>query len=48
MAEKGVPFTRECRVFEVCNPHQGKRCLKRISRSRRRCPAGSRCIRKAR
>ena len=24
MAEKGVPFTRECRIFEVCNPHQAK------------------------
>ena len=27
MAEKGVPFDRECRVFEVCNPHQAKRVL---------------------
>lgn len=27
MAEKGVPFTRECRVFEVCNPLQAKRVL---------------------
>ena len=27
MAEKGVPFTRECRIFEVCNPHQAKRVL---------------------
>ena len=27
MAEKGVPFTRECRVFEVCNPHQAKKVL---------------------
>ena len=27
MAEKGVPFARECRVFEVCNPHQAKRVL---------------------
>jgi uncharacterized protein (DUF302 family) len=27
MAEKGVPFARECRIFEVCNPHQAKRVL---------------------
>ena len=27
MAEKGVSFTRECRVFEVCNPHQAKKVL---------------------
>ncbi len=27
MAEKGVPFTRECRIFEVCNPHQAKTVL---------------------
>ena len=27
MAEKGVPFDRECRVFEVCNPHQAKKVL---------------------
>jgi uncharacterized protein (DUF302 family) len=27
MAEKGVPFTRECRIFEVCNPHQAKKVL---------------------
>jgi uncharacterized protein (DUF302 family) len=27
MAEKGVPFDRECRIFEVCNPHQAKRVL---------------------
>ncbi len=27
MAEKGVPFGRECRIFEVCNPHQAKRVL---------------------
>jgi uncharacterized protein (DUF302 family) len=25
--EKGVPFERECRVFEVCNPQQAKRVL---------------------
>src|SRR5262245_1478015 len=25
MAEKGVPFDRECRVFEVCNTHQAKK-----------------------
>lgn len=22
MAEKGVPFARECRIFEVCNPRR--------------------------
>ena len=27
MAKKGVSFTRECRIFEVCNPHQAKRIL---------------------
>lgn len=27
MAKKGVDFDRECRVFEVCNPHQAKRVL---------------------
>jgi len=27
MAEKGVSFARECRIFEVCNPHQAKRVL---------------------
>ena len=27
MAEKGVAFARECRVFEVCNPHQAKKVL---------------------
>ncbi len=27
MAEKGVPFARECRVLEVCNPHQAKKVL---------------------
>ncbi|RKX36333.1 MAG: DUF302 domain-containing protein [Verrucomicrobia bacterium] len=27
MAKKGVSFDRECRVFEVCNPHQAKKVL---------------------
>ena len=27
LAEKGVSFDRECRVFEVCNPHQAKKVL---------------------
>jgi uncharacterized protein (DUF302 family) len=27
MAKKGVAFDRECRVFEVCNPHQAKKVL---------------------
>lgn len=27
MAEKGVPFARECRIVEVCNPHQARRVL---------------------
>jgi uncharacterized protein (DUF302 family) len=27
MAEKGVPFSRECRIFEVCNPHQAMKVL---------------------
>ncbi len=27
MAEKGVSFDRECRIFEVCNPIQAKKVL---------------------
>ena len=27
MAKKGVAFQRECRIFEVCNPHQAKKVL---------------------
>src|SRR6266540_6924795 len=27
MAEKGVVFARECRIYEVCNPHQAKKVL---------------------
>jgi uncharacterized protein (DUF302 family) len=27
MAEKGVPFGRECRIYEVCNPHQARTVL---------------------
>jgi uncharacterized protein (DUF302 family) len=27
MAKKGVTFARECRIFEVCNPHQAKTVL---------------------
>jgi uncharacterized protein (DUF302 family) len=27
LAEKGVTFARECRVFEVCNPHQARKVL---------------------
>ena len=27
MAKKGVTFARECRIFEVCNPHQAKKVL---------------------
>ena len=27
MAEKGVAFAHECRIFEVCNPHQAKKVL---------------------
>ena len=27
MAEKGVPFDHECRIFEVCNPTQAKKVL---------------------
>ncbi|EDY84128.1 conserved domain protein [Verrucomicrobiia bacterium DG1235] len=27
MVSKGVPFERECRVFEVCNPHQAQKVL---------------------
>ena len=27
MVEKGVPFDRECRVFEVCNPQQARKVL---------------------
>ena len=27
MAKKGVEFDQECRIFEVCNPHQAKKVL---------------------
>ena len=27
MAKKGVEFTRECLIFEVCQPQQAKRVL---------------------
>jgi uncharacterized protein (DUF302 family) len=27
MAEKGIAFARECRIFEVCNPQQAKKVL---------------------
>ncbi len=27
MAEKGVEFTRACKIYEVCNPMQAKRVL---------------------
>ncbi|MFQ5692967.1 MAG: DUF302 domain-containing protein, partial [Nitrospinota bacterium] len=27
MAEKGVAFEAECRIFEVCNPHRAKEVL---------------------
>jgi uncharacterized protein (DUF302 family) len=29
MLSKGVPFDRECRVFEVCNPQQAQAILQR-------------------
>ena len=29
MRKKGVEFDRECRIFEVCNPHQAKRVLEK-------------------
>ena len=27
MNEKGVEFANDCRVYEICNPHQAKRAL---------------------
>jgi len=27
MKKKGVDFDRDCRIFEVCNPHQAKKVL---------------------
>jgi uncharacterized protein (DUF302 family) len=27
MARKGVPFDRDCFIFEICNPHQAKKVL---------------------
>ncbi len=27
MAAKGVKFSGECRIYEVCNPHQAKKVL---------------------
>ncbi|HCS49269.1 MAG TPA: hypothetical protein DIW61_13850 [Candidatus Aminicenantes bacterium] len=29
MKKKGVEFDQECRIFEVCNPHQAKRVLEK-------------------
>ncbi|PKN69163.1 MAG: hypothetical protein CVU54_11690 [Deltaproteobacteria bacterium HGW-Deltaproteobacteria-12] len=29
MKKKGVEFDNECRIFEVCNPHQAKRVLEK-------------------
>ena len=29
MAKKGVQFDRECRIFEVCNPHRAKEVLEK-------------------
>ncbi len=29
MKKKGVEFEKECRIFEVCNPHQAKRVLEK-------------------
>lgn len=29
MKKKGVEFDRECRIFEVCNPHQARRVLEK-------------------
>jgi uncharacterized protein (DUF302 family) len=27
LAEKGVPFSRECRVYEICDPQQARKVL---------------------
>lgn len=32
MKKKGVEFDRECRIFEVCNPHQAKKILEKNMR----------------
>jgi uncharacterized protein (DUF302 family) len=29
MKKKGVELDRECRIFEVCNPHQARKVLER-------------------
>jgi len=29
MKKKGVEFQNECRIFEICNPHQAKRVLEK-------------------
>ena len=29
MRKKGVEFEKECRIFEVCNPHQAKKVLEK-------------------
>ena len=29
MKKKGVEFEKECRIFEICNPHQAKRVLEK-------------------
>ncbi len=39
LVKKGIPFDKECRIYEVCNPQQAKMSSIRISPSLRLCPA---------
>ncbi|GAB4352153.1 MAG: DUF302 domain-containing protein [Candidatus Abyssubacteria bacterium] len=32
MKKKGVDFSKECRIYEVCNPHQAKKVLETDTR----------------
>jgi uncharacterized protein (DUF302 family) len=32
MKKKGVDFSKECRIYEVCNPHQAKKVLEADTR----------------
>jgi hypothetical protein len=33
LKKKGVEFNRPCRIFEVCIPHQPRRCWEKTSTS---------------
>ena len=43
MKKKGVDLAIECRIYEVCNPHQAKKVLEGDGAISTHCRAGSRC-----